>query len=430
MASPWAKATPKVTDWSEQVEEEEAQNGGDLVPPEAVPLDEEAFPSLGDAAKVKTPKKKKGGQKMTLGEFVGKSGAPSRRRIGPMMSDQEIAMNLPTGPRERGPGEEDGGWGQGGRSGFGGGYRSGGFGDREDRGRDDMGPSRADEADNWGSQKQFVPSSGGYGSRPGGYGGGGFSSYDRPRSSAGSRYDDAPMARASDSDNWSRDNRFEPSRDSQRGRSGFGGGFYEPPPPRRGYGFRDRDDRGMRGGGFGDRDPMRTEGGSWTRARSYTPNSEGPGEDGGGERPRLNLAPRKKPLAGPGSDGGAEGGGRDASTPSKRSSIFGDARPREEVLKERGGSDISGSAPHVGRTTPTSEVSSRAGSRTGSRAGSRAGTPASPVVRSPREAPKQPFVRPHREDPFGGARPREDNLGQRMMEKDAEEELSKGIEAM
>lgn len=209
-------------------------------------------------------------------------------------------------------------------AGFRSGFRSGGFGDGERRGRDeDMGPSRAEESDDWGSQKRFVPS-GGYGGGGSSRGfGGGFRDYDRPRSSQGWRYDDAPP-RAADSDNWSRENKFEPSR--ERGRSGFGSGFYEPAPPRRGYGFRDRDaDRR----GF-DRDFGRTEGDNWNRGRPYTPNSEPGFDQSRGERPKLNLAPRTKavepqPVERP-----------EPTTPAKRSNIFGEARPREEVLKERG----------------------------------------------------------------------------------------------
>ncbi|CAD7697506.1 unnamed protein product [Ostreobium quekettii] len=410
MASPWAKPAAKVTDWSEQVDEEEAANGGGINPPEPARLDEEAFPSLGDAAKAKGPKKKRGGQKMSLGEFVGGGGEGGRRRIGAGKSDREIVMSLPTAPRERGPGEEDGGWGGGYRSGYGGGYRSGGFGDRDDRGgRDDLGTSRAEESDNWGSEKRFVPSGSAGGFRAGGcFGGPGFINYDRPRSSAGGRYDDAPLPRASDSDNWSRDNRFEPA-GGPRGRSGFGGGFYEPPAPRRGYGFRDRD-AGPPGGGF---DRERTEGPDWSRSRSYTPTTSAGGTgESGGERPRLNLKARSR---GPGSDAGG-----DAATPAKRSSIFGEARLREDVLRDRGGNTDGQSS----RATPTSEGDSGAG------------TPASPNGGSPREEtreePREFVAGPPRRtvDPFGGARPREDNLGRRLLTKDAEEELSKGIEAM
>lgn len=107
MASPWTK-TQKHADWSEQVDEELAQNGGTLSPPAQNTLDEEAFPSLGEAAKVKQPKKKRGGQKMSLGEFVGNGARPGRGT----MSDREIVMNLPTAPRERGP-DDDGGWTRG-----------------------------------------------------------------------------------------------------------------------------------------------------------------------------------------------------------------------------------------------------------------------------------------------------------------------------
>lgn len=127
--NPWGKkeASPAAKlDWSEQVEEEEAQNGGVLsFKKEEVAdadADSGAFPTLGEAAKVKGPKKK-----MSLAEFHKEPEAESsgKYRVGGYarreLTEQEIKMSLPTGPRERDPneprGDRRGGWGEGGGGG-------------------------------------------------------------------------------------------------------------------------------------------------------------------------------------------------------------------------------------------------------------------------------------------------------------------------
>jgi len=92
--------------WSNQVDEEEAENGGELAPPPAaLPAafptlgGKTAFPALGEAVSMKDSKKerkqKKVKQTMSLGAFV----AAGRK-------EPEI-INLPTGPRQRGEDEED-----------------------------------------------------------------------------------------------------------------------------------------------------------------------------------------------------------------------------------------------------------------------------------------------------------------------------------
>ena len=101
--------------WANQVDEEEAENGGELDPVPGVStafpaLGDTSFPSLGEAITAKDTKrdrKQKGGpQKMSLGSFMA---APEK-------------VVLPTGPRERAEGEEE-------RRGLGGGFKTYG-GDR------------------------------------------------------------------------------------------------------------------------------------------------------------------------------------------------------------------------------------------------------------------------------------------------------------
>lgn len=198
------------------------------------------------------------------------------------------------------------------------GFRQGGYGSsRYDDGprREDEGASRADESDNWGREKKFVSSGGGGG---GGYGrsggGGGF----------GSSYDEF-HGKADEDSNWKMGNKFTPS-----GRSGgFGGG-----------GFRDsRDtfDRSSRGYGFRAKgeydDPPGNRADTEDRWGSRRPTNVSSGYDPPRERPRLQLSARTKPLG-------------ENTTPqqletrsSTRSSVFGEAKPREEVLKERRASE-------------------------------------------------------------------------------------------
>eukprot|EP00239_Pterosperma_sp_CCMP1384_P011362 CAMPEP_0197864916 /NCGR_PEP_ID=MMETSP1438-20131217/43360_1 /TAXON_ID=1461541 /ORGANISM="Pterosperma sp., Strain CCMP1384" /LENGTH=585 /DNA_ID=CAMNT_0043483295 /DNA_START=74 /DNA_END=1831 /DNA_ORIENTATION=- len=157
--------------------------------------------------------------------------------------------------------------------------RGGDDGFRERRGRDDrddredMGPSRADESDNWGTGKKFVPSEPreerrGYGDRyddrRGGYG---------DRRGGGDRYDDRRGDRYDDR----RGDRYDDRR----------GGYGDNDDRRGGFGDRDRD-WGARGG---DRDSRDSGPDNWRRAE---PEAAAPAE-----RPRLNLAKRSVPVEAP-----------------------------------------------------------------------------------------------------------------------------------
>eukprot|EP00887_Chlorella_sp_A99_P002638 scaffold6.g2638.t1 len=369
--SAWGKPTGA---WAAAVEDEEKEHGPIAPPTAAAPEDD--FPTLGVAATVKETKKdKKKKQTMSLGDFMRGGGASAGGRA----ADVDV-LQLPTAPRQRAEGEERPERGLGGA--FGGyGGREGGrprYGDRErddeERGprreREDMGPSRADMASDWGAERKFTPSEpgGGRGFGGGGFGGGGFrdreggSFRDRDGSRDRRGYEEGP-SRADTAGDWGANKAFVPSSSGRgyedRGRGGFDdrdrrpgfregsrdreGGYREPSRAdvedrwaHRGgdakpTGFDDRprrefdDERGPPRHGFGDRwgEPRSRDGSQDRWARGGPP----PGEDSPPrERPRLNLAPRTATAAAPPAP----------AVGANRSSVFGAARPREEVLKEQG----------------------------------------------------------------------------------------------
>jgi Plant specific eukaryotic initiation factor 4B len=222
-------------------------------------------------------------------------------------------------------------------------------GDREER--EDLGPSRADESDNWGATRKFVASGGerhggGYErSRGGGFGG-------RDREYAGSAHGssqdgDRGPSRADESDNWARDRK--PVEPAGRGfeasdrRGGYerrgGGGFDDAPRRRDEYESPSRADEadkwaprgdgaggsGFGGGGYREREAPRAD--SEDRWRARRAPSDGAASAAGGGRPRLQLAPRTKPVS---PDPTPE-----LAPAATKSNPFGAARPREDVLKEQ-----------------------------------------------------------------------------------------------
>ncbi|XP_028765682.1 eukaryotic translation initiation factor 4B3 isoform X2 [Neltuma alba] len=274
--------------------------------------DTSQFPSLAVAAATK-PKKKKA-QAIPLADFT-TYGGPK-----PSHSDSlthEDLMMLPTGPRQRTAEELERDRGR-----LGGGFRSYGSYDRPNRnsggdessnsrwgssrvsdeprrngsfGRDsnrEMTPSRADEIDNWAAAKKSTV-------------GNGFERRDRDRGG----FSDS-QSRADESDSWVSNKNYVPSEGRRFGSNG--GGFER----ERKVGF------GSSGGADSD---------NWNRKK-------GEFNVGGGidrietpsGRPRLNLQPRSLPL----SSESQEGSGNVAKP--KGPNPFGDARPREEVLAEKG----------------------------------------------------------------------------------------------
>ncbi|OIW00387.1 hypothetical protein TanjilG_05737 [Lupinus angustifolius] len=358
------------------------------------------FPSLKEAVNAKQPKKKK----MTLSEFTklaaGGSGGGSSEYRG--LTPDEM-LRLPTGPKERSAEEMQfsrGGFSSYGRSGgpsrdrddnrdgsWGGGRRSyGGFDEEPRRGNNSRvleldQPSRADEVDNWASVRKPLPSfdsgrQNRYGSNGGGprgdgsfggspRGGGGFGG--DPRGDGG--FSGGPRgdvgfgggSRADGVDNWAVGRKPLPARSSN-----FGSGFR---------------DSGL--------EPDR-----WTRGTPLLQREEREGER---ERPRLVLDPRKS----------GDGSVNEAPVKTNKSNPFGVARPREEVLAEKGldwkklDSELAAKKP---LSRPTSSHSSRPSSAQSGRSEGPGLLGAETVVKP------RPKV-----NPFGDAKPREVLLVERGM---------------
>lgn len=347
MSNPWGNIGAWAADAEQEEAEERERQAEAAAAGSHVSADSQSYPSLREAASAK-PKKKKGTpiplSKLATGFYVGPGGGAGRRDDSKGLTPDEM-LRLPTGPKERsaeemeqgrlgggfrsygrsgpshgrrGDDNEGGSWGGGG----GGGRRSDGGYDEERRGpsprvSDFDQPSRADEVDSWASGKKpvaFAPSDSGRQERYGSLGGGGGS---------GSRADDV--------DNWAAGKKPIPTRVGS-----FGSGF---------RGSASDSDRWSRGG------PRESD----------------------RERPKLVLEPPR-------------GGDLGLNEPAKpRSNPFGAARPREEVLAEKG--------------LDWRKLDSEKTSRPSSSQSSRAGSP--PPVAEGAVKPRQKV------NPFGDAKPRE-----------------------
>uniref|UniRef100_A0A0E0NH95 Eukaryotic translation initiation factor 4B1 n=1 Tax=Oryza rufipogon TaxID=4529 RepID=A0A0E0NH95_ORYRU len=345
---------------AERAEEEERESA-------AAPAPAAGFPSLREAAAgaAAGKSKKKKGTTLSLSEFTTYGAAAGRRPAAAAaepkgLTPQEMMM-LPTGPRERSTEELDRSRLGGGFRSYGSGERRGGFDDdgrRGGPGRDadlDM-PSRADESGNWSlNKKSFTPSPADSGarSRYGSLGGGGGGA---PAASS--------FGRADDDSDWSRGKKPMPM-PSRYPSLGSGGG----------------------GGGFRD-SPTSTDSDRWSRAAPLPPHN------GERERPRLVLDPPKR-------DASATPTPPPAEAARSRPSPFGAARPREDILAEKG-LDWRKMETEIDHKTsrPTSSQSSRPGSAHSSLPGS-PGSQTSAVGSegAPRARPKV--------NPFGDAKPRE-----------------------
>ncbi|KAL6634049.1 hypothetical protein ACP70R_026720 [Stipagrostis hirtigluma subsp. patula] len=346
---------------AERAEEEEREAAA--APPAPAPAAPAGFPSLREAAAGAgaggKSKKKNKGTTLSLSEFAGYG--PGRRQAAaaapepPRGLTPAEMMMLPTRPRERSADELD-------RSGgLGGGFRSyGGSGDRRGGGFDDDGrrgppgrgsdldmPSRADEDRDWSmSKKSFAPSPADSGarSRYGSLGGGAA----------------APVGRADDDGDWSRGKKPLPSGPSRYPSLGSGGG-----------GFRDS--------------PGSTDSDRWSRAAPT---------NGERERPRIVLDPPKRDAST--TPTAPTEGGR------SRPSPFGAARPREDVLADKG-LDWRKMETEIDQKK-TSRPTSSQSSRNDSAHSSRPGSPGSQVSAGGSEG--APRARP-KVNPFGDAKPRE-----------------------
>ncbi|KAK8658472.1 hypothetical protein V6N13_036678 [Hibiscus sabdariffa] len=253
------------------------------------------FPSLSAAASTKTKKK---AQTFSLAEFAAYGSAkPSE----PTRLTHEEALALPTGPRQRAAEELD-------RNRLGGGFKSYGSNRYNSSGDDsssnsrwgssrvsnrdsnkETAPSRADEIDNWASAKKLTPTGNGFG--------GGF---DRRERGGGGFVDS--HSKADEVDNWA-SNKSNKSSNAAPPRR-FGGGF-------------------ERRSSF---DTLQTRDlDNWGKKKEDSGSTAG----SGGVRPKLVLQPRTVPVT--------EEVKKEVTAPKpKGANPFGSARPREEVLKEKG----------------------------------------------------------------------------------------------
>ncbi|KAG1363351.1 eukaryotic translation initiation factor 4B1 [Cocos nucifera] len=334
----------------------------------------QSFPSLKEAAATK-PKKKKP-VAIPLSQFATSytgGGGRGESLFEPRGLTPEEMLRLPTGPRERSQEELEYGRLGGGFRNYGGGSRGGFSGRRSDDGDGSWsgagggrrsygdfdeeprrGPparvsdldlrSRADEVDSWAAgKKSFAPAPMVSG-----------------RSDRYSSLGSGSSTRADEVDNWAAGKKPLPP-----GYPSFGSGFRDSRSPS------DSDRWGRTGGG-----PL--------------PNNK--------ERPRLIFEPRKEDMGAP-------------SEPVRtRPSPFGDARPREDVLAEKGvdWKKIDSEIDSKKTSRPTSSHSSRPSSAQSSRPGS-SGSQAAAAAAAADGAPKpRPKV-----NPFGDAKPREVLLQER-----------------
>ncbi|KAF5185917.1 Eukaryotic translation initiation factor 4b1, partial [Thalictrum thalictroides] len=391
MSKPWGGAGA----WAADAERADAEETERLA---ANPVVESpSFPSLKESLGAK-PKKKNKGITLSLSEFSsGAYTAPKRDQsleLSKGLTHDEM-IRLPTGPRERSAEEMEVGRLGGGFKNYGGGRSQGSsmggrrsgddgggdgsWGGRKSNGgfdndrrserapsRDSDLPSRADEVDNWAVGKKSPLSRIDSGrERDNRYGSGDNNGRQDKYSSLGGG------SRADEVDNWGTGKKSLPVRSST---SSFGSGF---------------------------RDPLAAQADRWTRT--------GPPREGDRERPRLNLDPprgngtlneagdRERPrlVLNPPSGNGS----LNEAPKSTRPSPFGAARPREDVLAEKGvdvkklDSDIETKK----SSRPTSPHSSRPSS---AHSNGRAESPAPLVLEG------EPNPRP-KVNPFGDAKPRE-----------------------
>ncbi|KAJ6927383.1 hypothetical protein NC651_011442 [Populus alba x Populus x berolinensis] len=297
-SSPWGKPGA----WALDAEEHEAelqQEQQNSQRASTEPLGGTAeFPSL--AAATKQPKKKKN-KALSLAEL---SNYPSAKQ-----SHEPDLLNLPTRPRERSAEELD-------RARIGGGFKSyglnyrnggeesnsrwggGGNGNSRVSNREsnrEFAPSRADEIDDWSKTKKSPVGSG-------------YERRDRDRERGSSFFDS--QSKADESENWVSN---KTANDGPRRFGGVNNGVFE---KRGSFDSLSRERHGFSGGSGGAADSD-----NWGRKKDESLNN-----GSGGERPKLKLQPKTFSVS----------NGNEVAGKPKGPSPFGDARPREEVLKGKG----------------------------------------------------------------------------------------------
>ncbi|CAL9100722.1 unnamed protein product [Musa acuminata var. zebrina] len=325
--SAWAKPSA----WALDVEEHEsamavAKDRDDDVF-SSVASQQQDFPSLAAAASSTSKKKKKKAQALTLAEFT--TGKPVSHGAGdrPLSSSskgltRDELLLLPTGPRERSAEELERSPSRGfGYSSYGGARgrasvsgedsgptrwglsrdsddpRTDGFGGAGGGSNRDLLPSRADEIDDWGAAKKSVALE------------------RRERGGGGSFFDS--QSRADESDTWISSKSTAPPAEGRR----IGGG---------GGGFEMFKREGSNSGG--------ADSETWGRKKDFGDSDIWRREDeiGSGGRRRLVLQPRSLPLSNGEQVQGKQDEGSTMEKKSRGSNPFGQARPREEVLADKG----------------------------------------------------------------------------------------------
>ncbi|KAE8681222.1 hypothetical protein F3Y22_tig00111338pilonHSYRG00391 [Hibiscus syriacus] len=294
VSSPWGKPGAWALDTEEH--EDELQRQAHLDSSTGKLAD---FPSLSAAASTKSKKKKP--QTVSLAEFAAYGSAKPTE---PRRLTHEEDLVLPTGPRQRAPEEHD-------RNRLGGGFKSYGSNRFNSSGDDsssnsrwgssrvpdrdsnkEIALSRADEIDNWVSAKKSTPSGNGFG--------GGFE-----RKGGGGGFFDS-QSKADEVDNWA-SIKITKSANAAPPRR-FGGVF----------------DRRSSFDSLQSRDSPRDLD-NWGKKKEETGSTAGSGK----VRPKLVLQPRTVPVT--------EENKKEVTAPKpKGANPFGEARPREEVLKEKG----------------------------------------------------------------------------------------------
>lgn len=299
VVSAWAKPGGWALDSEENEAELLQQHNQDVATNKGA--DTADFPSLSAATSTKTKKKKP--QTLSLQEFSTYGAAKPAQSEAPKGLTPDELLLLPTGPRQRSSEELE-------RNKLGGGFKSyGGYRDEQPRrqgsfNRDqsrEYEPSRADESDSWAAGKKSSLNNG------------------FERKERGGFFTDS-LSRADDSDNWAANKSFIPSETRRYEKRGsFGSDSSNWGEGRKAGGAFDslRERKGVSESNGIDSD-------TWGRKREEE-------SFGSGGRPRLNLKPRTLPK-----DDGQKGSEIKIDAKPKGKNPFGEARPREEVLKELG----------------------------------------------------------------------------------------------
>lgn len=343
--SPWGK----VGAWAAEAERAEAEEREAAERAAAAKL-EPSFPSLKEAATTTTKQKKKTKMVLSLQEFTMSGSAASRG-----LTHEEMLL-LPTGPKERSANEIHSGRIGGGFSIYGSnqgrpreyeGRRSYGFQEDERHRAPPQArvseldqPSRADGVDNWASmKKQMVPEYFSPQSRPGG-----------KYSSLGGGGGPGAASRADEVDNWATDKKPISQPQHQSRSSSFGSGFSRPDPDRwarnehRSVLTSPKLDaevvvKGNKPNPFGTARPreevLAEKGLDWKKLDLEIEGKQQHSSGIGGSRPASSQSSRpESPLSN--MSGVTAGVGEGAVKHKPKVNPFGDAKPREVLLEEKG----------------------------------------------------------------------------------------------